>query len=151
MRNMSFKISDKMRELCTRINNNTESGKLDFWDTYYFCSVIGMTKMKFGDKEELTEFNKQYAASYSSLRHSIAAMLVTAEINRRGQEIERDNITSVFKKFIDENSSLILNNDGLSTLDRYAEGGLQLIIERGSRIVDRIQFLRTCKEIIDEE
>jgi len=147
---MSFKMSDKMRGFCNSINNNTESGKLDYWDVYYFSSIIGMTKNKCGNKEELTEFSKQYVANYQSLRHTIVAMLITAELNRTGQDFKKDNITSAFKRLVDEGSSLILNSTGLSTLDGYAEGGFQLISERGGRITDRIQFLRMCRELINE-
>lgn len=146
---MSFKMSEEMRRLHHTIDTKSENGKLDMWDVYYFCSIVGMTKGKLGNGNDLKEFSKVYPASYQNMRHSIVAALITAELVRTGQNFEKENITAIFRRLVDD-SSLMLNIDGLSTLDKYAEGGLQLVLERGTGIRDRIQFLRECKDVIDE-
>lgn len=146
---MSFKYSEEAKSAIAKINLYSRSGDIDVWDFYYYCSLIGMHFQKMCSEDvHLNEFSKNYTQQYYPYRHIIAGLLISTEIKRIGCKLDKENIIKQFKLLISSDSELILNSKGLNLLDRYAEGGFQILSEKYPSMTDAFDFLTTCVSII---
>ena len=147
---MVFDHSESAKKMCASIRDNSNSGKIDDMDFYYYCALIGFKHQLLGDPNtKLIEFSKSYTKAYSRTRYLIAALMIDAELKRTGQNLSKDNISSMFSKYLDSNDN-VLKPKGVDLLNRYSQGGFEYLLNNASSMTDSFQFIRTCVNLINK-
>ena len=146
---MSFRLSEKARNYFRRIDEKSTSGKFDtMWDKYYLCLMAGFTEVELGDEiSQEYEFIDRFIQDYYEQRLQIVAALVDAEIRRRGISLEdSEMILKIMNDLVEPSSPTCLSDEGHRLMNRYAEGGFNVISERIPQPYDFDMFLKQYYE-----
>ncbi|OKH41419.1 hypothetical protein NIES2101_34355 [Calothrix sp. HK-06] len=101
------------------------------FDIYYFCLMLGLATGRYSKNKEGTEFIDYFIADYASYQTLIIGLLVITELNKRGIGIkERNEISSLFKEFIDTATRTNLTDEAIDKLNGYASGGYEYLTEK---------------------
>lgn len=146
---MSFKMSADASLAFNRLSKQSKFGKLDMWDFYYYCALIGMKKHRISN-EKMTEFHKTYTNTYQPLKYVITGLVVSSDLERTGESYTKDNISNKFKRLVDPSSELVLNNEGVELLNQFAEGGYQYYIDRYPGTSEIYDFISNVYTILNE-
>ena len=89
-----------------------------------------MFKGKFPKLESGKEIYRTFPAEYYKQRYHIIGLLIDAEIRRTGLDSsDRTNLERFMLKLVSMENPTHLSEEGEKYLNRYAEGGYQLILE----------------------
>jgi len=140
---MGFELSDGAQTYYKQINQRSKSGKFGIqFDFYYLCCILGMLKGKFPQLESGNELTRTFPAEYYKQRYHIIGLLIDAEIKRTGLDPQnRDNLEKFMLKLVSMENPTHLSDEGEKYLNRYAEGGYQLIVEEIGVIDDYTSFM----------
>jgi len=140
---MGFELSNGAQTYYKHIIQRSKSGrfKLQF-DFYYLCCILGMLKGKFPQLESGNEISRTFPNEYYKQRYHIIGLLIDAEIRRTGlDQKNRDNLEKFMLKLVSMDNPTHLSDEGEKYLNRYAEGGYQLIVEEIGIIDDFTSFM----------
>lgn len=143
---MSFRLPKDARDWFQGIDDRTDGGAKfrTLFDRYFLCAMAGLTFSKRGQRSEVedTEIIDHYPHPYDGHRAVIAALLIKAEMERKGlQPEDRDSIQSLMLDMLDYHSSTLLSRNGHAVLDEYAVGGMQIIRDRIPKTTELETFL----------
>ena len=133
-----------------RLSKQSAYGKIDQWDYFYYCALIGMRKQKISN-DKLEEFHKSYTTTYQPLKSIIAGLVVSSDLKRTGEKYTRDNISKKFKQLVSPDSELILNSEGLDLLNKFADGGFKYFSDRFPNVTDIFDFITKVHLILNED
>ncbi len=145
---MSFRLSQEARAYFKPIDDRSSSGSFrSIWDKYYLCLMVGLQKSRLGkDTAQEQEFIGYFIDDYRDQRFEIVALFITAEINRRGLPSEEHAIRKLMLELLDPGSPTGLTEEGHRLLNKYAEGGFEIIREE---IPDPSEFDMFIKKYYD--
>lgn len=122
------------------------------FDIYYLCLMLGLATGKFSNNKEGTEFIDYFITDYASHQTLIIGLLVITELHKRGIEIkERNEISNVFKEFIDTATRTSLTDNAIEKLNGYASGGYEYLTEKIDTKPHHVEeFLITYHSLLNE-
>ncbi len=145
---MSFRLSQTARDYFRRIDDNSTTGKFEtLWDKYYLCLVSGLVHRRLGQETGTdAEFITSFIAQYFDQRFEIIAAFVAAEMARKDIPVEEKEIRRLMVDLLNPNSPTYLTDEGHRLMNRYAEGGFEVIRDA---IPDPFEFDLFMKEFYD--
>jgi len=147
---MGFELSDGAQTYYKRVEQRSKSGKFKFqFDFYYLCCILGMLKGKFPKLESGNEIYRTFPTEYYKQRYHIIGLLIDAEIRRTGLDAsDRANLEKFMLKLVSMENPTHLSDDGEKYLNRYAEGGYQLILEEIGMMDEYTPFMIKYQALI---
>jgi len=130
---MSFRLSRRARAYFTQIDDHSKTGTFDsVWDKYYLCLMVGFKERKLGEEPPQEDiFINEFIQDYRDQRFQIISGLVLAEAKRQGIPLDDEiKLRDLMLELLDHLSVTALTDDGHKLMNRYAEGGFQIIQER---------------------
>ncbi|RUT07627.1 hypothetical protein DSM106972_018870 [Dulcicalothrix desertica PCC 7102] len=122
------------------------------FDIYYFCLMLGLATGKYNNTKDGSEFVDYFVKDYASHQTLIIGLLIRAELFKRGIHItERDEVSNLFKKFIDTATRTQLSDEAIEKLNGYASGGYEYLageIDTKPHHVE--EFLITYHNLLNE-
>ena len=139
---MGFNISADAKRYFNKLDQDSKLVKLEtMFDFYYFCLLIGFTNGKLSDGQS-EEFLKSFPISYKLHSKEIIAALISAEIARRGINIEdRTRVQELILTLINPESPTNLSTNGETLMNKYAGGGFLIINDKFGQSHDVDTFL----------
>lgn len=139
---MPFKLSEDSRNFFRFLTGGGGEDQLEtLFDAYYLCLMAGishpgLTLPRLGD-DAGDEFIQQFPDRYFNERHQLIALMVASELSRQGVDVrggvgspeERVNIEREVLRLVDHEAATHLSSEGISLMNRYADGGSLLIRE----------------------
>lgn len=120
------------------------------FDVYYFCLMAGLAK---GEKEtlptsETKDITPRFPQEYRAESKIIMSLFLKKELDKMGVSLDdRKAVHETIKKYID---STDLSEDGQKEINRYVNGGIQVIKEYfGDRPRTIEVFLLRFSQMID--
>jgi len=144
-----FRLSNKARTYFDKINKNSTTGTFEtMWDGYYLCLMIGFRSGELGEEVSSDlEFTKDFPKPYNSKKYPIIASLVLAEMNRQGIiKNDSEEIRKLMLELLDKDAVTKISNEGLKTMNRYAEKGFVLLHEKIPPFNEMDNFLKRYYE-----
>jgi len=136
---MGFVLSDEAREYFRELEKYSSMGGLDsVWDQYYLCLMVGLENRKLSSEEPSgEEFIDKFIDDYYEQRYEILGSLITAEIERKGIPWgEKERIRKEMLTLLDSSTSHNLTETGQEMMNRYAQGGFQILRENIPGVID---------------
>src|SRR5580658_2300682 len=109
-----------------------ELGKTRYFDMFYFCLAVGLTRGKKSDvtDRESDELVDYYPGEYLHQRNTMTAWLISAELRAMGISMEeRSAMHQHIRNLVDNSSPSFLNANGVKEMNRYASGGFDLLFD----------------------
>ena len=129
---MTFRLSKDARQYFLKIEERSTTGKFDtLWDKYYLCLMAGFSRIKLGKETSASdEIMPTFIQDYSPQRYQIISLLIATEIKRLGiQNDDKENIKQLMLSLLDHTTITNLNDEGHKIMNRYTEGGFEIIRE----------------------
>lgn len=143
---MSFRLSHTASQYFSKLDRSSKSGKFPFkWDKYYLCFMAGAMRGELGDEPPGTdEFEKEFIMVYRPNKMQIVASLIAAELERQGidSSVETE-VSQVMNQVLDPESNTSLSTAGHTLMNRYAQGGFEILSEEIEDPRDLAGFLQT--------
>jgi hypothetical protein len=142
---MTFRLSGEARQYFKKIEENSTTGKFEtLWDKYYLCLMVGYLNTQLGkETPKSDEFVDSFIHDYSTQRFQIIAMLIISELNRQGiKNMDKKSVKKIMLDLVDHNSNTCLSDEGHKLMNRYAEGGFELIYEEIPQPYDFDLFMK---------
>ncbi len=118
---MAFRIKSEARDWFKYIR-----GKMDWdFDCYYLCLMAGLAERRKIDavQSETIELTQDFPAEYRSRGRIIVALFINTELEEMGISLkERAGL-------IDPHSASSLSNEGEREINKYANGGYEVLTE----------------------
>lgn len=148
---MGFELSNGAKRYYKAIQDTSISGKFKLeFDFYYLCCVLGMVKGRFPELEDGTEVTRTFPVEYQNQHYHIIGLLIDAEIRRTGLDVSnRTNLEKFMLKLVSMDNPTHLSDEGEKYLNRYAEGGYQIILEEIGKMEDYTAFMIKYYDLIN--
>lgn len=129
---MGFRLSTEARHYFRGIEEKSQSGTFaSLWDRYYLCLMAGLTMRKLGDEPSEGPFVEEFIRDYQDSRYEILAALVAAELERKGVPLDdEDRIRGQMLALLNSKPGTHLTEEGMTLMNRYAQGGFESIRDR---------------------
>lgn len=147
---MSFRLSQSARKYFTHIDDHSKTGKFrSLWDKYYLCLMAGLSRANLGEEPPAdAEFYNTFHADYFDQRFEILGALAAAEIRRQGiSGASTSRIQEIMLELLDHSRVTFLSDHGASMMNKYAEGGYQIIKDEIDDPYELDVFLRKYYEL----
>jgi len=133
---MAFRLPKACRQFFDEIvttgsAGRSEENKFIWFDAYYLCLLVGLSKSKISPDPSLLEagdFIDNYPEPYIGSRDYIAGLLIATEADRLGIIKEDANaLQKLMLDYVDYESPNRLSKFGIDTLNQYAARGAEVI------------------------
>ena len=154
---MNFKLRKDARDWFSELRGK-EGFTTDF-DIYYFCPMAGLAASRKHEDASgsLVEIVDDFpvgakGTAYKEKSRLLMALLLTTELRGQGISLERsDDVSGFLFRFLDSNSPSRLSDYGVSAMNEYASGGLDVLKEKFSDKPRSIElFVRVYRKVITE-
>ena len=130
---MGFKLRNNAKTWFKHIRDARDNNfKIEF-DSYYFCLITGMifeSKLEV-ESSNTTEFIDYFPDKYKDRAKLIIGMFLSKELSRLGVSFEeKKQVHTVISKYIEPGSYNFLTDEGINELNKYANGGFEILAEK---------------------
>ena len=141
---MSFRLSEEAREYFRKIDDHSKSGTFRvLWDKYYLSLMVGLARAKLGKETPRDqEFVTYFIDEYRDQRNEIISLFIAIEIGRRGIPAEEPEIRKLMLELLDAESPTGLTEEGHRLMNKYAEGGFEIIRDEVAQPLEFDVFLK---------
>lgn len=148
---MGFKLSDNAQAYYKQIKKRSKSGNfVIMFDFYYLCCIMGMLKEKLPQIGTEQDFIRVFPSEYYKQRYHLLGLLIIAEVRRTGLDTtNRKNLESFMLNLVSMDNPIHLSDDGEKYLNRYAEGGYQIIFEEIGSMEDYTSFMIKYQNLLE--
>lgn len=137
---MAFRLPTRAAKYFDKIlirgGGRVEEGKLNLFDAYYYCALVGFAlceplSLENKDDNEFEPFMRQgYPEDYIGSRDYIAGLLIASEIKHDGTNQSNPiELEKLMTKLIDHETQTRLSKIGIERLDAYAFRGIEKLAE----------------------
>lgn len=129
---MSFRLGQAARSYFRKLEDNSRTGKFEtMMDQYYLCLMAGLREPRLGKEPAADqEFIGEFPQDYNPHRFQILAALVSAEIRRAAIDpTDEKAVRKLMLDLLNPTASTSLSPLGSQLLNRYAEGGFEILQE----------------------
>jgi hypothetical protein len=141
----SFILSDQMREYFLKIGieRNKGSSKSGHFPTnvhpFYFCMIMGIAKNKNGNPQLMTkDMVDEWKGDAAKNDHFISGLTFFMHCKRHGLVTDQtsDRVLKQMSVFFSNTSNKGFSTEGYSLMNRFAQGGFEIIAEELEGITD---------------
>lgn len=132
---MPFQLRKDAQGWFNRLSKKTKTSvafQTDF-DIWYFCFIAGLMnnkKPEFKVDATMAELVRDYPADYSGRGRLIVAALLSQEIKQERISLQdRMALHDKIRDLVDSSSSPWLSKQGMELANRYASGGIDVLME----------------------
>ena len=137
---MAFRLPTRAAKYFDRIlirgGGRTEESKLNLFDAYYYCALVGFAlgeplNLEAKSENEFESFMRQgYPEDYLGSRDYIAGLLIASEIEHSGtDQTNSRELEKLMTKLIEHEAPTRLSKLGLERLDSYVFRGIESLVE----------------------
>lgn len=137
---MAFRLPARAAKYFDKIlirgGGRTEEGKLNLFDAYYYCALVGFAlgepvNLETKNENEFEPFMRQgYPEDYLGSRDYIAGLLIASEIIHDGtDQTNSRELEKLMTKLIEHETPTRLSKTGLERLDAYAFRGIERLVD----------------------
>lgn len=126
---------------------------IDF-DAYYYCSILGMARLKKYDAKNEPEFYRNVPDNYSKdgKYKELILTMINAEVKYTGSDISnRDDIKNICNLLLDSTSTTNLTNNGADVLNSYCMGGYRELIRNNINMSEPRIFFKEYYDLVNYE
>lgn len=141
----SFILSTQMRNYfhqigIERVRGKSQSGHFPTnVHPFYFCMIMGIAKGKYGDPQPMDkDMVDEWKGDAAKNEHFISGLTFYMHCKRMGLVTENadDRILKQMGVFFSDTSNKGFSTEGYSLMNKYAQGGFEIISERLDGITD---------------
>ena len=130
---MPFRLPKKCRVYFSDITGKDEVLLDTLFDGYYLCALVGLAQGKINAAPDLETiaFVDNYPADYAESGDYIAGLLIAAEAKRKDIPVDDANaLEKLMTQLVESQSRTRLSFEGEQLLSKYADRGIDIILER---------------------
>lgn len=152
----SFRLSKEARSYFNNVNKASAINELEAdWDKYYLSAMAGIkARSRVPDGQEPPaeqEFVDYVIQSYEDQKYEIYGSLIVAEVDRKGISWEeKEEVKQLMLNLLDYESNTRLSEEGVRTLNCYAEEGFRLVRSEITPQPQLDQYLEKYYELLDD-
>ena len=143
---MSFYLSNNASQWAKNITGKTCILK-DNFDIYYLCLMIGISFGTTKEPEE-REITRDFSKTYKPLSSLLIGILISTDSSTTALETKHDVIDHL-QNMIDTDSNSNLSPEGETLMNRYVQGGFELLSEHIPEPRNEVVFLLEYKKVLE--
>jgi hypothetical protein len=112
--------------------------------------MLGIARLKFPKFESGNELTRSFPNEYYKQRYHVIGLLFEAEIRRTGIDVKDRNALEKFMlRMVSIDNPTHLSEEGENYLNRYAEGGYQIIMDEIGVMDEYTAFMIKYNDLLD--
>jgi len=158
---VAFRLPSRAAKYFEKIMNRgggkTEENRLNLFDAYYYCALIGFAlekpvNLESKNDSEFESFMRQgYPEDYIESRDYIAGLLIASEIKHSGtDETTPRELEKLMTKLINHETPTRLSKLGIERLDAYAFAGIENLVETISPPITLATWLVAFNDLLQQ-
>lgn len=122
------------------------------FDLYYLCLVLGLKSGRKADPVNTTDLIENFPREFTHTGHLLLGLLISSELKAAGVDLsERVEVHRIIGELVDPTPSSKLSDEGMKAMNKYSQGGFDLLCEKFSDRPRTIEtFLSKYSKILNE-